>query len=444
MSNDSGKVRTHSIEVYKFGGGILTSKEAIQKVVQRIANQQEASLIVVVSAMGKTTKLLERILEQKKSGHSFTQSLASLYEFHASIIEGLPSSYQCSINESFDHWKQALETALQHAWEDPKMEHDHVVAFGERLSSMILTTYLKSQQIPHKLLEATTFIKTDNHFTEANIDWEVTQTQVCANLLPVIEKHQVIVTQGYIGSDSNNQTTTLGKEGSDYTASLLGSILNAKRVTVWKDVPGIMNADPKIFPAAIHLPHLSYAQVAEIASLGAKVIHPKTIQPLRKKGIPLYVRSIDDPNRQGTIVSSSAPPLSTPLYCLKPDLSKIIWASSKTTFQVGDVSGITEAFSSKGMCLEVIEKSSHRLMAVIERPQGEVDQMLREISGPWEVAIQWPVCLVKVQFLSNVCSIDSVLNKLGKICYAKKSETTSIYLLEDYNIPKELSKTSRA
>jgi aspartate kinase len=301
------------MKVFKFGGASLKNASAIQNVASIIRSQPPQKLLVVVSAMGKTTDMLERILQLSPSTQTFAQTLASIKKYHREIIETLFHD-PTDVLEEVGRYFTVLESELKND-ADPDQIYDQVVSLGELISSTILHYYLLEKKAPSEWIDARVFIRTDNSFREGKVDWATTSDNI-QKLEPILAK-KIIITQGFIGKTQDGLTTTLGREGSDFSAAIFGSSLNASSVTIWKDVAGVMNADPRRFPNAIVFPELPFKEAAEMTYYGASVIHPKTIKPLANKSIPLLVKNFDDPSLPGTQIHECTVENLPPLIVIK-------------------------------------------------------------------------------------------------------------------------------
>ncbi len=292
------------MKIFKFGGASTKDAESVKNVVSVIAQTGEKDLVIIISAMGKTTNALEEVVQAYFSETGDVKNaLHSVYDFHYKILTGLFSATShpafAELDKTFKELKRFLETnkSKNHAF-----VYDQVVSFGELISSKIVSAYFSEHGIHNTWLDVRQCIKTDANYRDANVDWEKTQE----NITEKVSKTGITLTQGFLGSEtSNNFTTTLGREGSDYTAAIFAYCLNAENVTIWKDVPGVMNADPKTFPDTQLLPQLSYKECIELAFYGASIIHPKTIQPLQNKEIPLFVRSFIKFKEPGTLIDKN-------------------------------------------------------------------------------------------------------------------------------------------
>ncbi|MFN4083383.1 MAG: aspartate kinase [Bacteroidia bacterium] len=291
------------MRVYKFGGASVKDADAVKNVATILMQFGGNELLIVVSAMGKTTNALELL------ANAYFENSAEKYaiykqvkDFHNDIINGLLNTNTGHAYDDIENLFIELECLLEDEPEDSfDQVYDQIVSYGEIFSTRIISTYLNEVGIKNRWMDCRNFIATDNTYRNAVIDWELTSKKIAHKLQPIVKK-QMVVTQGFIGMNRDNYTTTLGREGSDYSAAIFAFGLNAEGVTIWKDVDGVMNADPKFFKDAVKINKLSYPKAIEMAYYGATVIHPKTIQPLQNKGIPLYVKSFKNPQSEGTVV----------------------------------------------------------------------------------------------------------------------------------------------
>jgi aspartate kinase len=300
------------MKVFKFGGGILHSADAIKKIPSIIAMYPDEPLVIVVSALGKTTNALEELIQAgfNKSG-DMESILNRINGYHHDILQGIfPDLSHPVYNDVSIYWTELRKTVLDHNITTFSQFYDQVICYGELVSSRIVSHAFYSAELDHQWVDIRTVLKTDSNYRDAGIDWDESQARANYKLKPLLDKSSngrpVLLTQGFIGSDMQGISTSLGREGSDYTASILASLLDASEVITWKDVPGILNADPKHFRQTVKLDQISYAEATELAYYGAKVIHPKTVKPLQNKGIPLQVRSFDNPELTGTLIHAGA------------------------------------------------------------------------------------------------------------------------------------------
>ncbi len=304
------------IKVFKFGGFAVSDAESVKNLLKIIGTTSSDQILIIVSAMGKTTDALEKLCKYYVEGNEDVQDiLKAIKQFHENIMIEL---FQTKVHPVFD---EIANTFVEIEWmledephPDYDFNYDQIVSIGEFLSSRIVAAYLNVNKIDTKWVDARDFIHTDNTYREGIIDMDKTSSSM-PFLKNMLEK-QTVITQGFIGGTSENFSTTLGREGSDYSAAIFASCLNAESLTVWKDVPGIMNADPRLFKDAKKYEELPYSEALEMAYYGATVIHPKTIKPLQNAGVPLFVRPFLFPEQMGTRIDSTAK--------LNTDLSAII------------------------------------------------------------------------------------------------------------------------
>ncbi|MBT4297703.1 MAG: aspartate kinase, partial [Flavobacteriaceae bacterium] len=286
------------MRIYKFGGASVKDANGVKNLITILNTLGSENTLIVVSAMGKTTNSLELVVKNYFDNKEELQySINEVFTFHNKILNDL---FNDSKHQIFSDVKEILENLRiflkRNKSPDYSFVYDQVVIFGEILSTKIINSYLIHSNIRCNWLDARTLIKTDSKYRDANLNWEITKNSISNE----VNTKLLNITQGFIASDSNNFSTTLGREGSDYTAAIFAYCLNAESVTIWKDVPGVLNADPRVFKKPQLLNKISYTEAIELAFYGASVIHPKTLQPLQKKEIPLYVKSFLNPSGNGT------------------------------------------------------------------------------------------------------------------------------------------------
>ncbi|MCA8830697.1 aspartate kinase [Hymenobacter pini] len=316
------------LRIFKFGGASVKDAVAIRNLVAIVqAHGQGGQLLVVVSAMGKTTNALEELFQLAHAGQDYTEPLNRLREFHLQVAAELGVTDSTvgtpALGELLEQLQDRLST-LQPG--DFDKQYDQIVSFGELLATRIVARALQAQW-----LDCRSLIRTDHTWREGRVAWATTERQLRA-VLPEQLAHGPVVTQGFLGGTSSGQTTTLGREGSDYTAAIFAYCLEAESVTIWKDVAGLLNADPKIFPDTVRYPEISYQETIEMAYYGASVIHPKTIKPLAVKHIPLLVKSFVDPTAEGTIIHDCRHGLLVPAFIRKTGQCLVSFESKDLTF----------------------------------------------------------------------------------------------------------------
>jgi aspartate kinase len=293
------------IRVFKFGGALLANARNIEHMAGLVDEFSCQPLVVVVSAIGKTTNALENLLKLAfKKDPALPGEYFKVKSFHLKLIRELGILKEEELMNEVEEVFRDLWDALDQDHEDFYFAYDQVVSFGEKLSGKIISYKLNDRELPVTEIQATELIITDGNYTNATVNWEWTSDNIRKKVRPILEDHRFVLTHGFTGSDANGNTTTLGREGSDFTAAIFANILEASEIIIWKDVPGLMNADPNIFEDAVKLDSISYHEAVELAFYGAKVLHPKTIQPLQKKSIPLQIRSFFKPFDKPTVISN--------------------------------------------------------------------------------------------------------------------------------------------
>lgn len=314
------------LHVYKFGGASVKDAAAIRNLCHIVhTTWAERRLLVVVSAMGKTTNALEEIFQLAYNGQEYTSLLAPLADFHTGVAQELfPEADASAIRELLQQLGDRLATLTPS--DDYDKQYDQIVSFGELLATRIVAQALGAQW-----LDCRPLLRTDHTWREGRLDWPTTERSLRAALPPLLEQGP-IVTQGFLGGTSSGFTTTLGREGSDYTAAILAYCLDAAAVTIWKDVAGLLNADPKVFRDTVRYPEISYQETIEMAYYGASVIHPKTIKPLAVRQIPLLVKSFLNPTAEGTKIHNCRHSLLAPAFIRKTGQCLVSFESKDLTF----------------------------------------------------------------------------------------------------------------
>lgn len=376
------------MKIFKFGGASVKDAEGVKNLAKVLSLYANENLLVVVSAMGKTTNALERLTKAYyfKNDDAFT-ILQEVKNYHYEILNNLfedkTHSVFDEINNTFVEIEWAIEDAPTGSFD---YEYDQIVSVGEILSTKIVSAYLSHIGVQTSLLDARDVIKTDNTYREGKINWE--QTEKLANkLIPeLFIKNQVIVTQGFIGGTSENFTTTLGREGSDYTAAILAWCLNAKDVTIWKDVAGVMNADPKWFDNTVVIEQISYNDAIELAYYGASVIHPKTIQPLQNKKIKLFVKSFINHDLKGTEISDWQNPLPIPSFIFKVNQVLISIMPKDFSFIAEEnLRDIFNLFSSHRIKINVMQNTAISFSVCVDDDEIRIPKLINDLQKSFKV-----------------------------------------------------------
>ena len=301
-------VKKLEMRIFKFGGASVKDFNSVINVGKILRLHEDDQLVVVVSAMGKTTNALEGIVEAFSKGNKdeIETLISALKDFHLEIIQGLGLNQNTSFLTEISAIFNQLSDKCCQPFGDYDFEYDQIISFVEVLSTKIINEYLQSENFKSTWVDARKLIRTNDRWREGRVDWEISENLIQAEINSVFENgNRIAVTQGFIGHEIGGKTTTLGREGSDFTAAIFAYCLNAEDVTIWKDVPGMLNADPKYFDNTVLLEKISFKEAIELAYFGASVIHPKTIQPLKRKTIPLHIKSFINPNEPGSIIQES-------------------------------------------------------------------------------------------------------------------------------------------
>jgi aspartate kinase len=372
--------------IYKFGGASVKDAAALKNLAEILRNRLRKNLIIVVSAMGKTTNSLEGILASKLNGLDFSGNSAILKSFHREICQELfPADHSvfAQVENLFSQLDNQLQKPLSR--ENYDEFYDQVVCFGELISSKIVAEYLCDQDLLVLWQDAREVIQTDADFRFAKINWEKTR-KFCQSIWKPMLENFPILTQGFIGKDPKGKTTTLGREGSDFTAAILGTSLDAGSVTIWKDVPGVLNADPKLFPNTIKFEELGYREAAEMTYFGASVIHPKTIKPLANAGIPLFVKSFLNPDASGTKIHEHATPHEVPTIVLKKDQILVSFKVTDFTFiEEKHIHRIYEQLQALKLRVNMLQLSAISVSIVIDAQLFKLEQLLEKLKGEFEI-----------------------------------------------------------
>lgn len=385
------------MQIFKFGGASVKDAAGVRNVAKILEKVGYAHSLIVISAMGKTTNALEVVVNNYfKAPAQLPESLQTIKDFHYQIIRELFSDENHPVYWKVDGLFAELSSFLERN-KSPKHSfvYDQVIGFGELLSTTIISQYLNDNGIKNNWIDVRNLIKTDSNYRDAGIDWEETQTNISNN----INKSLLNITQGFLGSDANFFTTTLGREGSDYTAAIFAYCLNAKSVTIWKDVPGVLNADPRYFQHTQLLRKIPYQEAIELAFYGASVIHPKTLQPLQQKEIPLYVRSFVNPTEEGSAVCNVASlEPKVPCFILKKD--QILLSLSSRDFSFIMEEGISYIFKSlhkAQMKVSLIQNSAISFSVCVENKFDTLPELLEKLEERFKVSVTEGVTLYTIR-----------------------------------------------
>jgi len=370
-----------AVKVFKFGGASVKDADGVRNVGNILRMFDGEHLVIVVSAMGKTTNALEHIADLAYSDRNFDAALQNLLDYHRQIIDALQIDF-----DAYDYQKVILYLLKQFKWLSFPAYYDQVVSVGEMLSSGILSTYLNANGIQNTWLDVRTAIHTDASWREGIVDWAKT-TDSCNRLIPPLLETGHVVTQGFIGSTRDGMITTLGREGSDYTGAVFSNCLNAEGLWIWKDVPGVLTADPKEFPHAEQLQELTYYEAVEMTYYGAQVIHPKTIKPLQNKQIPLYVRSFINPKAAGTkICADDSDKKYPPIIVLKKNqLLMSVKVIDFSFIAENNLSNIYNLFAKHKVKVNMIQTAALSFSAVVDNNPYALNPLFQQLGEEYEI-----------------------------------------------------------
>jgi len=390
------------MKVFKFGGASVKDHEAVRNVSNILSLFGGQKLTVIVSAMGKTTNKLELLVKASfdRDRKIYMALLDDVYEFHMNILGELFLEKHFAIYNQVEDVFEKLRDRYNEALPDNySFEYDQIVSLGELLSSQIVTAFLLEQGHSASWADSRKLIRTNNNYQEAEVDWKKTEELITFNFIPQFKQVEIQVTQGFIGHTPEGFTTTLGREGSDYTAGIYAYCTNAESVTIWKDVPGMLNADPKWFDNTIKLESISFKEAIELSYYGASVIHPKTIKPLQNKGIPLYVKSFLNPKAEGTVIqASSVNDHLVPSFIFKMDQILFSFTTKDFSFIVEEnLSDIFNRLAKVNAKINLMQNSALDFSILLDRNKVNPDQILELFNDTYEVRYNEGLELVTIR-----------------------------------------------
>jgi aspartate kinase len=420
------------MRIYKFGGASVKDASGVKNVAQIIAERGKNDLLVVVSAMGKTTNSLEKLISAAyNKSAEVSELLLSVKMTHLSIVKELFNEDEVMYFNEIENLFLELECMLENEQllEDYDFLYDQVVGFGELISTRIISGYLLKIGVRNQWVDARNFIITDSRHRDARVQWEETEKVIQHRLEPLSKKN-LLITQGFIGRGSKGETTTLGREGSDYSAAIFGKLLRAESVSIWKDVEGVLNADPKKFDNTVLIPELTYNDAIELAYYGASVIHPKTIQPLKAVGIPLYVRSFLNIQKQGTRVFEGHGSLNVPCKILKEDQTLIEIVSRDFTFIAENhLRDIFELFTNHKVRVNIMQNSAIHFRCVIDAKENQHSPLLEAlVSMGFKVSTERGHKLLSI-YQPKIGEARAEADTIGNVIMEQQMEQTAHFLI---------------
>jgi len=399
------------MKVFKFGGASVNTAERIKNVAAILKKYEHEKLLVVISAMGKTTNALEKVVEAFYAGEK-VKSLQLFEEVKKQHLEITNQLVDQSTNQLTDFFTEVEWLLHDKPVRNFDYYYDQVVCVGELLSTAIVSNYLNEVGISNKWIDVRDIIRTDDNFRDARIDWVFTSEKINQQVLPLFNQSNIVLTQGFIGATDENESTTLGREGSDYTAAVFANFLNAESQTIWKDVQGVMNADPKQYAEAQWIRELNYREVIEMAYYGAQVIHPKTIKPLQNKSIPLYVRSFFHPDDEGTCIHNKNINNLPPIIVYKYNQA-LIQLNSKDFSFVGEglSAELYKLFEQFKFKPNLTQNAAITLLCVVDEHPEKVDHLAHAAAPFSDVQVTKNLTLLTIRHYNQ-----KLLNELCKDC----------------------------
>jgi aspartate kinase len=418
------------MDVYKFGGASINSVERIKNTAEIIKSAKEKKLLIVVSALGKTTNALEKVTEAffdnrpEEALQLFEAVKKTHIDFTKFLIVKQWQDSESKLNDFFTEVEWMLHDKPVRSFD---YYYDQIVCVGELLSSHILSYYLTEENIGNTWIDVRDIIRTDNNFRDAAVDFGFTAKKIREEIMPSFDRHNIVITQGFIGSTDENESTTLGREGSDYTAAIFASLLPAEAVTIWKDVEAVMNADPKEHKDAVNIPALSYTEVIEMAYYGAQVIHPKTIKPLQNANIPLYVKSFIKPQLPGTVINKVTTKNMPPVIVLKKNQVLIKFKSKDFSFTDEPAPELEAIFRKLRMKSNLSQHTAISILYCFDDNAEKCGQLASEASDIYDVELERDLTLLTIRHYNDE-TLSGLTKGMNVILMQKTLETVQVLM----------------
>lgn len=420
------------MKVYKFGGASINSIDRIKNVAAIIEADKKEKLLIIISAMGKTTNALEAVVNAFFEGKK--EEALVLFEqvkdTHLNVLKFITTLQWNAATEQLKDFFTEIEWLLH---DKPVRNYDYyydqVVCCGELFSTAMVAWHLKENGLDVAWVDVRDIVRTDNNFRDAGVDWAFTGKAIQQHIKPLFDTHDVVLTQGFIGATDENESTTLGREGSDYSGAIFANLLPAESVTIWKDVESVMNADPKQFKDAVNMHQLSYTEVIEMAYYGAQVIHPKTIKPLQNKSIPLYVKSFIDPSLEGTVISNTAVKNLPPVIVVKEKQVLMQFRSKDFSFvEDKPVDDLHHIFREIKVKPNLSQNTAISLLCCFDEHAEKTDQLAQSASLIFDVEVERNLTLLTIRHYDNATIEKLTENKV--IVLTQKTPVTVQVLMK--------------
>lgn len=391
------------MKVFKFGGASVKDADGVRNVTRILRLFPTNQVMVVISAMGKTTNKLELLWKAYIKQDNPQAYLEAIRAEHHAIAQHLFGTEAKAAIDGIDNTLIEVEWILEEAPQHHQdFYYDQIVSIGEMLSTRIVSLYLNKEGVANTWLDARDLVRTDNTYRDGRIDWEATASMTREAATKAFAKTQVCITQGFVGGTTENFTTTLGREGSDFTAAILAYCLDAEEVVIWKDVPGVLNADPKWFDDTVLIPHISYHDAVELAYFGTSVIHPKTIKPLQNKRIPLRVKSFVNPDAPGTVVGENEMPVPVPSFIFRMNQVLISIMPLDYSFIVeNNLRDIFTRFAHHGVRINVMQNSAVSFAVAVDNDPDRLAALITDLEHDFKVIVLPELELITIRYFDD-------------------------------------------
>jgi len=415
-----------SVKIFKFGGASVKDAKSVLNVVKILKSEGFKNTFLVISAMGKMTNAFEAIVTSyQNDSKDLNEKIAFVKDYHYNILQELFTPNHAVFSDIELLFQEITSFLIHNKNKNFNFVYDQIVIYGELISTKIVSNCLNNNNIEAIWLDARQFIKTDANYRSANVNWEET----CSNFTEINNSDTLYITQGFIGGTDGGYSTSLGREGSDYSAAIIAFCLNATSITIWKDVPGVLSADPRYFENATLLDQISYGEVLEMAFYGASVIHPKTIKPLENKNIPLYVRSFSDSTKKGTIINNDIIVNKLPAcYTYKGNQILLSIAAKDFSFMIEhNISHIFKLFTEYRIIVNLIQNSAISFSVCLEDPYSEFEKLQLELSKHYKLEFYSNVGLISIRHFSKK-DIKKVLSSEEVLLKQQSNETVQFVI----------------
>ncbi len=404
------------MQVFKFGGASVNSAAAVRNMASIVRQYGRSPLVVVVSAMGKTTNLLEQLVPGVPQDEvARRHALQQLRHYHMEIVDELFADRHAPIYDKLAELLSLLEEETLHPATSYNYDYDQTVSYGELISTTILSEYLNASDVETVWVDVRDIIRTDSNYREGHVDWALTQQHVQQRLLPLLQ-NRIVLTQGFIAGTASGTTTTLGREGSDYSAAIISHCLDAEGMTIWKDVPGFLNADPKYFANTVKMEHIPYNEAIELAYYGASVIHPKTVQPIQHSNIPLHIKSFLAPEAAGSVIGpyDSIEP-TTPLYIFKNRQVLLSIQPKDFSFIAEEnLHSLFALFAQVGIRVNLMQNSALSFSICVDHNEHLLHLLMEQLTPHYKVRYNEGLQLITIRYytqeiIDNIVGVRQVL-----------------------------------